>query len=193
MNYNEIRRRTKKIKVGSLTLGGDSPILIQSMTNTDTHDVEATVAQIRALEALGCDIVRITVPDVKAADTIYKIKDAGISIPVVADIHFDYKIALRCAEVGVDKIRINPGNIGDEERIRAVCRACSEKNIPIRIGVNSGSLEKRILEKFGAPTAEALAESALYNASPRRVHKPEIFRHSGQAGHHSPVEQGQPQ
>ena len=165
MNYNEIRRRTRKIKVGSLTIGGDSPILIQSMTNTDTHDVEATVSQIRALEALGCDIARITVPDVKAADTIYKIKDAGINIPIVADIHFDYKIALRCAEVGVDKIRINPGNIGDEERIHAVCRACREKHIPIRIGVNSGSLEKRILEKFGAPTAEALAESALYNAS----------------------------
>ena len=165
MKYNEIRRKTRKIKVGSLTIGGDSPILIQSMTNTDTHNAEATIAQIRALEALGCDIARITVPDVGAADTIYKIKDAGIKIPIVADIHFDYKIALRCAEVGVDKIRINPGNIGDEERVRAVCKACAEKNIPIRIGVNSGSLEKRILEKFGAPTAEALAESAMYHAS----------------------------
>ena len=165
MNYNEIRRKTRKIKVGSLTLGGDSPILIQSMTNTDTHNAKATIEQIRALEALGCDIARITVPDVSAANTVYKIKDAGVKIPIVADIHFDYKIALRCAEVGVDKIRINPGNIGDEDRIRAVCRACKEKNIPIRIGVNSGSLEKRTLEKFGAPTPEALAESALYNVS----------------------------
>jgi len=165
MNYNEIRRKTRKIKVGSLTLGGDSPILIQSMTNTDTHDIEATVVQIRALEALGCDIARITVPDVEAADTIYKIKDAGIKIPIVADIHFDYKVALRCAEVGVDKIRINPGNIGSEDRVRAVCKACFERQIPIRIGINSGSLEKRILEKYGSPTPEALAESALYNAS----------------------------
>ena len=165
MNYNEIRRKTRKIKVGSLTLGGDSPILIQSMTNTDTHNAKATIEQIRALEALGCDIARITVPDVSAANTVYKIKDAGVKIPIVADIHFDYKIALRCAEVGVDKIRINPGNIGDEDRIRAVCRACKEKDVPIRIGVNSGSLEKRILEKFGAPTPEALAESALYNVS----------------------------
>ena len=147
MKYNEIRRKTRKIKVGSLTIGGDSPILIQSMTNTDTHNAEATIAQIRALEALGCDIARITVPDVGAADTIYKIKDAGIKIPIVADIHFDYKIALRCAEVGVDKIRINPGNIGSDDKVKIVVDACKLNSVPIRIGVNGGSLEKNILAK----------------------------------------------
>ena len=165
MNYNEIRRKTRKIKVGSLTMGGDSPILIQSMTNTDTHNVASTISQIKALEVLGCDIARITVPDIEAADTIFHIKEAGVKIPIVADIHFDYKVALRCAEIGVDKIRINPGNIGDEERVRAVCNACRSRNIPIRIGVNSGSLEKKILGKYGSPVPEALAESAIYNAS----------------------------
>ena len=165
MKYNEIRRSTKEIQIGGIAIGGKNPIAIQSMTNTDTHDAEATLAQIRALEAAGCDIVRITVPDMAAADTIPYLKEAGVRIPVVADIHFDYRVALRCAEVGVDKIRINPGNIGDAERVRAVCRACRERGIPIRIGVNSGSLEKEILARHGAPTPEALCESAMYHVS----------------------------
>ena len=163
MKYNEIRRKTRQIKIGNKVIGGSAPIAIQSMTNTDTHDKAATLEQIRSLEAAGCDIVRITVPDVEAADTIYYLKDNGVSIPVVADIHFDYRVALRCAELGVDKIRINPGNIGDDERVREVCKACQEKNIPIRIGVNGGSLEKHILAKYASPTPEALCESAMYH------------------------------
>ncbi len=165
MIYNDVRRKAKEIKVGNRRIGGSAPIAIQSMTNTDTGDQLATIEQIRSLEAAGCDIVRITVPDPNAAETILSIRDAGIRIPIVADIHFDYRIALRCAELGFDKIRINPGNIGDEERVRAVCKACAEKGIPIRIGVNSGSLEKQILAKHGAPTPEALCESALYHIS----------------------------
>ena len=164
MKYNEIRRKTREVKIGSCTIGGHAPVAIQSMTNTDTHDRTATLAQIRSLEAAGCEIVRITVPDIEAADTIPFLKEQGIHIPIVADIHFDYRVALRCAEVGVDKIRINPGNIGDDDRVRAVCNACNARNIPIRIGVNSGSLEKEILAKFGAPTPEALCESAMYHA-----------------------------
>ena len=164
MKYNEIRRKTKEIKIGDRWIGGNHPIAIQSMTNTDTHDRYATLAQIRALESAGCDIVRITVPDLEAADTIPFLKEQGIQIPIVADIHFDYRVALRCAEVGVDKIRINPGNIGDDARVKAVCEACRERNIPIRIGVNSGSLEKEILAKYGAPTPEALCASAMYHA-----------------------------
>lgn len=163
MNYNQIRKTTKEIRIGGKAIGGSNPIAIQSMTNTDTHDREGTLRQIRALEAAGCDVVRITVPDPEAADTIPYLKEAGISIPVVADIHFDYRVALRCAQVGVDKIRINPGNIGDAERVRAVCRACRERGIPIRIGVNSGSLEKEILARHGSPTPQALCESALYH------------------------------
>lgn len=163
MKYNEIRRKTRQIKIGNKIIGGNAPIAIQSMTNTDTHDKVATLAQIRALQAAGCDIVRITVPDVEAAETVYYLKDNGVSIPVVADIHFDYRVAIRCAELGVDKIRINPGNIGDDDRVRAVCDACKERNIPIRIGVNGGSLEKHILAKYGSPTPEALCESAMYH------------------------------
>jgi len=165
MNYNQIRRTTKEINIGRTAIGGTQPIAIQSMTNTDTHDKDATLRQILALEAAGCDIVRITVPDIEAAETIPYLKDSGVLIPIVADIHFDYRVALRCAEVGVDKIRINPGNIGDEDRVRAVCKICREKRIPIRIGVNSGSLEKHILAKYGTPTAEALCESAMYHVS----------------------------
>lgn len=165
MIYNDVRRKTKKIQIGRIAIGGDAPIAIQSMTNTDTHDKEATLSQIRALERLGCDIVRITVPDLEAADTIPYLKQNGVRIPIVADIHFDYKVALRCAEVGVDKIRINPGNIGSDDRVREVVRACKQANIPIRIGVNSGSLEKEILARHGAPTPEALYESALYHVS----------------------------
>ena len=165
MKYNNIRRKTREVKIGNIAIGGIAPIAIQSMTNTDTHDKEATYAQIRALEAAGCDIVRITVPDVEAADTVTYLKEKGISIPIVADIHFDYRVALRCADVGVDKIRINPGNIGDDDRVKQVCEACKRKNIPIRIGVNGGSLEKHILAKYGAPTPEALCESAMYHIS----------------------------
>ncbi len=163
MKYNEIRRKTRQIKIGNKIIGGNAPIAIQSMTNTDTHDKVATLAQIRAFESAGCDIVRITVPDVEAAETVYYLKENGVSIPVVADIHFDYRVAIRCAELGVDKIRINPGNIGDDDRVRAVCDACKERNIPIRIGVNGGSLEKHILAKYGSPTPEALCESAMYH------------------------------
>ena len=161
MIYNEIRRKTKKLKIGNIYIGGDSPIAIQSMTNTDTCDKEATLAQILELQGAGCDIVRITVPTLEAAQTIPYLKENGVSIPIVADIHFDYRIALRCAELGVDKIRINPGNIGSEDKVKAVADACRERNIPIRVGINSGSLQKDILEKYGSPTPEALCESAM--------------------------------
>ena len=161
MNYNEVRRKTKKLKIGNIYIGGDSPIAIQSMTNTDTCDKEATLKQILALQEAGCDIVRITVPSLESAQTIPYLKENGVTIPIVADIHFDYKIAIRCAELGVDKIRINPGNIGSDDKVKAVVDVCKEKNIPIRIGINSGSLQKDILEKYGAPTPEALCESAF--------------------------------
>ena len=165
MKYNDIRKTTKKIKVGNLFIGGDAPIATQSMTNTDSHDALKTIDQIKLLADAGCDIVRIAVPDIEAAETIKVIKEIGLSIPIVADIHFDYRIALKCIEYGVDKIRINPGNIGDDERLRAVCHACKSRNIPIRVGVNSGSLEKNILKIYGAPTAEALAASAMHHLS----------------------------
>ena len=151
---------SKQIKVGAVPVGGGAPIAIQSMCNTKTADAAATVAQIRALEAAGCEIVRVAVPDMAAADTVGAIRRA-IGIPLVADIHFDYKLALRCVEQGVDKIRINPGNIGSHDRVRAVADACREHGIPIRIGVNGGSLEKDLLEKYGGVTAEALVESAM--------------------------------
>lgn len=164
MNYNEIRRKTRKIKVGGIFIGGDAPVSVQSMTNTPTEDFDATYAQIKRLEDAGCDIIRVTVPNADAVKSVYKLKCSDIKIPVVADIHFDYRLALECAEAGIDKIRINPGNIGAEENIKAVADKCREKNIPIRIGVNSGSVEKRLLAKYGAPDENALAESALYNA-----------------------------
>lgn len=163
MNYNQIRRKTKAIYIKDKCIGNDADILIQSMTNTDTLDVKATVAQIRDLESAGCDIVRITVPSVEAAQTIKHIKNAGVKIPIVADIHFDYKIALECARLGVDKIRINPGNIGEEWKIKEVTESCKSAGIPIRIGVNSGSLEKHILQKYTHPCPEALSESAFYH------------------------------
>lgn len=163
IDYQKLRRKTRAVKVGNVGIGGNAPIAIQSMTNTDTLDVNATIEQIRRLEQAGCDIVRITVPDVESAKTVSAIKEAGISVPIVADIHFDYKAALACAERGVDKIRINPGNIGDESRVKAVVVACKSRNIPIRIGVNGGSLEKHILAKHSAPTPEALCESAMYH------------------------------
>ncbi len=165
MNYNDIRRPTKQVKVGDVYIGGNAPISVQSMTNTDTHDVEATYKQISALQKAGADIVRLALPDIAAARTIAELKERGVSVPLVADIHFDYKIALAAADAGVDKIRINPGNIGADEKVKAVADACKSKNIPIRIGVNSGSLEPHILKEYGAPTPEALAKSALYHAS----------------------------
>ncbi|MCR5656656.1 MAG: flavodoxin-dependent (E)-4-hydroxy-3-methylbut-2-enyl-diphosphate synthase [Butyrivibrio sp.] len=154
------RDNTKVVHIGNKVIGGGNPIMIQSMTNTPTENVEATVNQILALEKAGCDIVRCTVPNQEAADAIKKIKEQ-IHIPLVADIHFDYKMAIAAMENGADKIRINPGNIGSSDRIEAVVKTAKERNIPIRVGVNSGSLEKNLLEKYGGVTAEGLVESAL--------------------------------
>lgn len=154
---------TRTINVGGIPIGGGSRISVQSMTNTDTRDAAATAAQVNALAEAGCDIVRVAVPDETAANAIAEIKKR-ISVPLVADIHFDYRLALICMENGIDKVRINPGNIGDKEKIRAVCDMAKKKHVPIRIGVNGGSLEKRLLQKYGTPTAEALVESALGHA-----------------------------
>lgn len=154
------RKMTKEIKIGNRVIGGKRPILIQSMTNTKTEDVEATVAQIMKLEKTGCDIIRCAVPTMEAAKALGEIKKQ-VSIPVVADIHFDYRLALAAIENGADKIRINPGNIGDAARVKAVVEAAKERGIPIRVGVNSGSLEKTILEKYHGVTAEGLVESAI--------------------------------
>ena len=165
MDYNSIRRKTRAIKIGAVGIGGTYPVSIQSMTNTDTHDIKATYNQIMRLYNAGCEIVRLAVPDIEAAKTFGELKRIGVPIPLVADIHFDYRIAIAAAESGADKIRINPGNIGSREKTEAVVKVCRERGLPIRIGVNSGSLERHILAKYGAPTAEALAESALYHAS----------------------------
>lgn len=154
------RKITKKIKVGDRFIGGGEPVLIQSMTCTPTTDFEATLSQIRSLEKVGCDIVRFTVPDHESVQNIARFKE-NCSIPLVADIHFDHRLAIEAAEAGVDKIRINPGNIGGKENVKAVAKVCREKGIPIRVGVNSGSLEREILSKYGGPTPEALCESAL--------------------------------
>lgn len=154
------RRKTKQIAVGGVSIGSDYPVSVQSMTNTDTADVKSTVNQIKALEKAGCEIVRVAVPNMDAADALSEIKKAAI-IPVIADIHFDYRLALKAIDNGVDGLRLNPGNIGDKERIKAVVRAAQEKKISIRIGVNAGSLEKDILEKYGHPTSEAMVESAM--------------------------------
>ena len=155
-----MRKITREVKVGNKKIGGNNPILVQSMTNTDTHDIEKTIEQIRRLEAEGCDIIRVAVPDMEAAEAIKEIKK-NINIPLVADIHFDYRLAIKSIENGVDKIRINPGNIGREENIKKVVEIAKERGIPIRIGVNSGSLEKEILYKYKGITAEAVVESAL--------------------------------
>ena len=155
------REHTRVISIGSKVIGGGNPILIQSMTNTRTEDVKATVEQIHELEAAGCEIIRCTVPTIKAAQAIREIKKQ-ISIPLVADIHFDYKMAVAAIENGADKIRINPGNIGGQEKVAAVVAAAKERKIPIRVGVNSGSLEKELVEKYHGVTAEGLVESALY-------------------------------
>ncbi|MEG0765552.1 MAG: flavodoxin-dependent (E)-4-hydroxy-3-methylbut-2-enyl-diphosphate synthase, partial [Pseudoflavonifractor sp.] len=151
---------TRKIMVGKVPLGGGAPVSIQSMCNTRTDDVEATVAQILRLETAGCQIIRVAVPDLAAARAVGDIR-ARIHIPLVVDIHFDYKLALECIAAGCDKVRINPGNIGDESRVKAVADACRAKNIPIRIGVNGGSLEKPLLAKYGGVTPQALVESAF--------------------------------
>ncbi len=154
------RRRSRQIMVGNVAVGGDAPISVQSMTNTDTCDVEATVKQVEALEQAGADIVRVSVPTMDAAEAFAKIRQQ-VSVPLVSDIHFDYRIALRVAELGVDCLRINPGNIGREDRVKAVIDAAKDRNIPIRIGVNAGSLEKDLQKKYGEPTPEALVESAM--------------------------------
>ncbi|ADH60960.1 1-hydroxy-2-methyl-2-(E)-butenyl 4-diphosphate synthase [Thermoanaerobacter mathranii subsp. mathranii str. A3] len=155
-----MRKITREVKIGNKKIGGNNPILVQSMTNTDTHDIEKTIEQIRRLEAEGCDIIRVAVPDMEAAEAIKEIKK-NINIPLVADIHFDYRLAIKSIENGADKIRINPGNIGREENIKKVVEIAKERGVPIRIGVNSGSLEKEILYKYKGITAEAVVESAL--------------------------------
>jgi len=157
------RRKTKKIRVGNIYIGGGSAISVQSMTNTDTRDVPATVEQIKRLEEAGCDIVRVAVPDREAAEAVKAIKKS-IKIPLVADIHFDYRLAILSIENGADKIRINPGNIGEKDRVKSVVEAAKIYQVPIRIGVNSGSVEKHILEKYNGVTAEGMVESALNHA-----------------------------
>ena len=154
------RKKTRKIRIGDVYIGGDAPVAVQSMTNTDTRDVSATVDQIKRLEEAGCDIVRVAVPDSEAAEALKRIRKS-IRIPLVADIHFDYRLALASIENGADKIRINPGNIGGTEKVRKVVEAAKARGIPIRIGVNSGSLEKHILAKYGAATPQAMADSAM--------------------------------
>ena len=155
-------KKTREIKIGNLYMGGDNPIIIQSMTNTPTEDIEKTVNQIKELEKAGCQLVRVTVNTEKAAEAIKFIKEK-INIPLVADIHFDYRLALKAMENGIDKLRINPGNIGDDEKVRLVVKKAKELNVPIRIGVNSGSVEKKILEKYGKVTADGMVESAMYH------------------------------
>ena len=155
-----MRQLKREVKIGNVTIGGNNPIAVQTMLNVPVEDIEGNVAQAKRCEAAGCQILRVTCPSAADAKCIEAVKNA-VNIPIVADIHFDYKAALACADVGVDKIRINPGNIGDDDRVKAVVQACQQKNIPIRIGVNGGSLEKSLLEKYGHPTPEALVESAF--------------------------------
>ncbi|MCL6518138.1 flavodoxin-dependent (E)-4-hydroxy-3-methylbut-2-enyl-diphosphate synthase [Alicyclobacillus sp.] len=156
------RTQTRPVRVGNLTIGGNNHVIIQSMTTTKTADVRATVAEIHRLEEAGCEIVRVTVNNPEAAEAIKEIKKQ-IHIPLVADIHFDHRLALKAIENGIDKVRINPGNIGKRDRVEAVVKACKERGIPIRIGVNAGSLERHILEKYGYPTAQGMLESALHH------------------------------
>ena len=157
-------RTSKQVMVGRMPLGGGAPVTVQSMLNVPSTDIPGSVAQAKRLEAAGCQILRAAIPDMAAVALIPAIKEA-VSIPLVADIHFDYKLALESVAAGVDKVRINPGNIGEDSRVRAVAKACREKGVPIRVGVNSGSVEKHILAKFGGPTPEALVESALCHVS----------------------------
>ena len=156
--------KTKKVFAGGVPIGGGSPVTVQSMLNVPAHDTEGNISQARALEAAGCDIVRISVPDTEAVKTLAAVKES-VSVPVVADIHFDYRLALESVAAGADKIRINPGNIGSDDKIKAVAAACRSTGIPIRIGVNSGSVEKSILAKYGSPTPEAMVESGLFHIS----------------------------
>ena len=156
------RRKTKQVTVGNLPIGGGAPVSVQSMLNVEAHDITGNVRQAKALQEAGCQIIRAAVPDLAAVPTIAALKEA-LTVPVVADIHFNHKIALACVDAGVDKIRINPGNIGSDENVKAVASACKAHGIPIRIGVNSGSVEKEILAKYGAPTPAAMAESAMYH------------------------------
>ena len=157
-----MRHIKRELKIGNTAIGGSNPVLVQSMLNVRSSDIEGNVKQAVELEKAGCQIVRVSVPTLEDVRLVEAIKNE-ISIPLVADIHFDYKVALACADAGIDKIRINPGNIGDDERVKAVVKACSAENIPIRIGVNAGSLEKNILAKYGKPSPEALCESAMYH------------------------------
>ena len=157
-----MRQLKREVKIGNVTIGGNNPIAVQTMLNVPVEDIEGNVAQAKRCEAAGCQILRVTCPSAADAKCIEAVKNA-VNIPIVADIHFDYKAALACADVGVDKIRINPGNIGDDDRVKAVVQACQQKNIPIRIGVNGGSLEKHILARYGAPVPEAMVESAMYH------------------------------
>lgn len=156
------RRETKKVKVGNLFIGGDSAITVQSMLNVPAHDIEGNVEQALRLQKAGCQIIRVAVPDMESVKTVAALKE-NLSVPVVADIHFNYKLALESIAAGVDKVRINPGNIGADENVKAVADMCRLKGVPIRIGVNSGSVEKEILARFGGPTPEAMAESAMYH------------------------------
>jgi (E)-4-hydroxy-3-methylbut-2-enyl-diphosphate synthase len=168
MNFSDTehfprRKKTRAVKVGRLTVGGDGPISVQSMTKTDTRDVEKTVEQIQQMEAAGCEIVRLAVPDIEAAKALPEIRKRCPESILVSDIHFQYKFALMALDAGIDKLRINPGNIGDAEKVRIVVRRAQEQKVPIRIGVNAGSLERRLLEKYGFPTPEAMVESAQYH------------------------------
>lgn len=168
MNFSDkehfpARRTTRAVKIGRLTVGGDAPISVQSMTKTDTREVEKTVEQIQQMEAAGCEIVRLAVPDMEAAKALPEIRKRCPDSILVSDIHFQYKFALLALDAGIDKLRINPGNIGDAEKVRTVVRRAQEQKVPIRIGVNAGSLERRLIEKYGYPTPEAMVESALYH------------------------------
>ena len=158
------RKFTKTVKAGNVLIGGGNPVSVQSMLNVPAHDIKGNVAQAVALEKAGCEIIRISVPDAESVKTLEALKNA-VDVPIVADIHFDWRLAVLSAEAGADKIRINPGNIGADEHVKAVAKTCRARSIPIRIGVNSGSVEKTILEKYGAPTAEALTESGAYHIS----------------------------
>jgi len=155
-------RRSRVIRIGDVAIGGDNPVVVQSMTNTDTRDIDSTVEQIQRLEQAGCELVRVAVVDEEAARSIAKIK-SRISIPLIADIHFDYRLALKSVEAGADGLRINPGNIGETWKVQAVVKSCQEREIPIRIGVNAGSLDKKLLERYGGVCAEAMVESGLEN------------------------------
>jgi (E)-4-hydroxy-3-methylbut-2-enyl-diphosphate synthase len=161
--YFPPRRKARAVQIGRLTIGGQAPIVVQSMTKTDTRDVGKTVEQIQEMESAGCEIVRLAVPDVEAAKVLPEIRKRCPDTILVSDIHFQYKLALMALDAGVDKLRINPGNIGDAEKVRLVVRRAQERKVPIRIGVNAGSLERRLLEKYGYPTPEAMVESALYH------------------------------